>query len=69
LIVDEVLTRAQGFKKDFEDAGFKIQVKQLVDFQDAYGLEGEEDDEELEVSGSDDDDEDDDSESGSEMEE
>jgi len=41
-------------------------MKQLTDFQDAYGLEGEEDDEDddEEVSGSDDD-----SESGSEMEE
>ena len=33
-------------KKNFETAGFKIQVKQLADFQDGYGLEGEEDDEE-----------------------
>ncbi|KAF1945434.1 zinc metalloprotease-like protein [Clathrospora elynae] len=55
-----------GLKKDFEEAGFKVQVKQLADFQDSYGLEGEEDDEEIEVSGSDDDD---DSESGDEMEE
>lgn len=56
----------QGLKKDFEDAGFKIETKQLTDFQDAYGLEGEEDDEDdgEEVSGSEDD-----SESGSEMEE
>ncbi|CAO2648879.1 Nn.00g098280.m01.CDS01 [Neocucurbitaria sp. VM-36] len=56
-----------GLKKDFEEAGFKVQLKQLADFQDAYGLEGEEDedddDEEME-SGSDDG-----SESGSEMEE
>ncbi|KAF1845715.1 zinc metalloprotease-like protein [Cucurbitaria berberidis CBS 394.84] len=55
-----------GLKKDFEKAGFKVQVKQLADFQDAYGLEGEEDeedDEEME-SGSDDE-----SENGSEMEE
>ena len=61
------LTHTQGFKKDFEDAGFKIQTKQLADFQDAYGLEGEEDDEDIEVSGSDSGSED--SESGSEMEE
>jgi hypothetical protein len=27
-----------------EEHGFKIQVRQLVDFQDGYGLEGEEDD-------------------------
>ncbi|KAH7401804.1 Metalloenzyme, LuxS/M16 peptidase-like protein [Phaeosphaeria sp. MPI-PUGE-AT-0046c] len=54
-------------KKNFEEAGFKPQVKQLVDFQDAYGLEGDDDeaddDEDMESgSGSDD-------ESGSEMEE
>lgn len=62
----------QGLKKDLETAGFKIQLKQLTDFQDAYGLEGDEDDKD------DDDDDDDedmsgseegDSESGSEMEE
>ncbi|RYN94356.1 hypothetical protein AA0121_g13604, partial [Alternaria tenuissima] len=29
-----------GLKKDFGDAGFKIEIKQLADFQDAYGLEG-----------------------------
>ncbi|RYN92495.1 Uncharacterized protein AA0120_g5018 [Alternaria tenuissima] len=54
-----------GLKKDFEDAGFKIEIKQLADFQDAYGLEGEEDDEDddEDMSGSEDD-----SESGSEME-
>ena len=56
----------QDLKKNFEEAGFKPQVKQLVDFQDAYGLEGDEDedddDEDMESgSGSD--------ESGSEMEE
>jgi Zn-dependent M16 (insulinase) family peptidase len=59
----------QGFKKDFEDAGFKIQTKQLADFQDAYGLEGEDDDEDIEVSGSDSGSGSEDSESGSEMEE
>ena len=32
----------QGLKKDFEDAGFKIGIKQLVDFQDVYGLDGDE---------------------------
>jgi hypothetical protein len=55
-------------KKDFENAGFKIQLKQLTDFQEAYGLEGDEDEgdnDEEEMSGS----EDGDSESGSEMEE
>lgn len=36
----------EGLKKDFEDAGFKIQLKQLTDFQDTYGLEGEEDENE-----------------------
>jgi hypothetical protein len=55
-------------KKNFEEAGFKPQVKQLVDFQDAYGLEGDEDEAEDEEMDSGDDD-DDDSESGSEMEE
>ena len=52
----------QGLKKNFEDAGFKIQVKPLTDFQDGYGLEGDEDDEE-------DEDEDDEDGSESEMEE
>ncbi|KAF2794043.1 zinc metalloprotease-like protein [Melanomma pulvis-pyrius CBS 109.77] len=57
----------EGLKKNFEDAGFKIQVKPLADFQDGYGLEGEEDE-------ADDDEEDDDEDgsesgSGSEMEE
>jgi hypothetical protein len=59
----------QDLKKNFEEAGFKPQVKQLVDFQDAYGLEGgedEADDDEEMGSGDDDDDE---SESGSEMDE
>jgi hypothetical protein len=37
--------------KEFEKAGFRVQVKQLVDFQDGYGLEGEEDDEEIEEEG------------------
>ncbi|KAL6709688.1 hypothetical protein ACN47E_001116 [Coniothyrium glycines] len=48
----------EGLKKDFEEAGFKVQLKQLADFQDAYGLEGEEDDEEIDdedSSGGDDD--------------
>ncbi|KAF2684830.1 metallopeptidase [Lentithecium fluviatile CBS 122367] len=52
--------------KNFEQAGFKPQVKLLTDFQESYGLEGEEDDEEIEGSG---DDDDDDSESGDGMEE
>ncbi|KAH8731503.1 zinc metalloprotease-like protein [Phaeosphaeriaceae sp. PMI808] len=52
-------------KKNFDEAGFKTQVKQLVDFQDAYGLEGGEDEEEDEEMGSGDEDDD----SGSEMEE
>jgi hypothetical protein len=58
----------QDLKKNFEEAGFKPQVKQLVDFQDAYGLEGEEDeaDDDEEMGSGDDDDE---SESGSEMDE
>ncbi|KAF1838330.1 metallopeptidase [Decorospora gaudefroyi] len=44
-------------KKDFENAGFDIRVKQLADFQDSYGLEGEDDDDDdSELSGSDDDD-------------
>jgi hypothetical protein len=55
----------QDLKKNFEEAGFKPQSKQLVDFQDAYGMEGDEDEvEEDEEMGSGDDD-DDDSESGS----
>jgi len=51
-----------------EDAGFKPQVKQLADFQDAYGLEGEDDDDDddEDMSGSE---ADGDSESGSDMEE
>jgi hypothetical protein len=52
-------------KKDFEEAGFKIQVKQLTDFQDGYGLEvgeDEADEDEDEEMGSG-------SESGSESEE
>ncbi|ORY16226.1 zinc metalloprotease-like protein [Clohesyomyces aquaticus] len=53
----------EGLTKSFEEAGFKIQVKQLADFQDGYGLEGEEDDEV-----DDDEDEEDDEESGSEEE-
>jgi hypothetical protein len=56
----------QDVKKNFEDSGFKIQVKQLVDFQDGYGLEGEEDDEEIEDEY---DDDDEGSESGSDMQE
>jgi hypothetical protein len=58
----------QDLKKNFEEAGFKPQLKQLVDFQDAYGLEGDEDegDEDEEMGSGDDDD---DSESGSEMDE
>jgi hypothetical protein len=46
-------------KKDFEAAGFTIQVKQLADFQDGYGLEAPED-------GAEDEDEDEDMGSGSE---
>jgi len=61
-----LLTAAQGLKKDFEEAGFKIQAKQLADFQDAYGLEGEEDDDQDEEVDSG---EDEDSSSGSETEE
>ena len=52
-----------GLKKDFDEAGFKVQVKQLADFQDTYGLEGGEDDEEEHEIESDDE-----IESGSEME-
>ena len=52
-------------QKKFEEAGFKVQVKQLVDFQDGYGLEGEEDDEEPE---DDEEEGDEDDESGDEME-
>lgn len=47
-------------KKDFEEAGFKIQVKQLADFQDGYGLEVGDDEA--------DEDEDEEMESGSESE-
>lgn len=38
-------TMAEDLKKNFDSAGFKIQVKQLADFQEAYGLEGDEDEE------------------------
>jgi hypothetical protein len=62
---DQKLIHTQDLVKNFSQAGFKPQVKILTDFQETYGLEGEEDDEEIEVSGSDDDDE---SESGDEME-
>jgi hypothetical protein len=67
-MVDNKLTCSQDLKKNFEEAGFKPQVKQLVDFQDAYGLEGDEDegDDDEEMGSGDDDD---DSESGSEMDE
>lgn len=51
---------SQGLEKDFNEAGFKVQVKQLADFQDAYGLEGDEDDEV-----DDDEDEDDEDDEGS----
>lgn len=61
-----------AMKKDFEDAGFKPQVKNLVDFQDSYGLEGgekgdDEDDDDEDMEDADGTDED--GESGSEMEE
>jgi Zn-dependent M16 (insulinase) family peptidase len=58
------LTFLQDMKKNFENAGFKVQSKPLADFQDGYGLEGEEDDEEEEE----DDDDDEESDSGDEME-
>ncbi|KAF2474509.1 zinc metalloprotease-like protein [Lindgomyces ingoldianus] len=45
LVVTCGTVMVEGLTKNFEEAGFKIQVKQLVDFQDGYGLEGEEDDE------------------------
>ncbi|KAF2876110.1 zinc metalloprotease-like protein [Massariosphaeria phaeospora] len=32
----------EGLRKGFEDAGFTVQMKQLADFQDDYGLQGEE---------------------------
>lgn len=58
----------QNLQKEFEKAGFKPQPKTLADFQEAYGLEGDEEDS--------DEDEDEDSdcgqdadESGDEMEE
>lgn len=34
----------QDMKKSFEGAGFKVQTKQLADFQDGYGFEAEEGD-------------------------
>ncbi|PSN60396.1 zinc metalloprotease-like protein [Corynespora cassiicola Philippines] len=40
-------TMVEGLQKNFEDAGFEVKVKQLADFQESYGLEGEEDDEEI----------------------
>ena len=46
----------QDLKKNFEKDGFKINVKQLVDFQEDYGLKGDddddEDDEDVDMSGS-----------------
>ncbi|KAF2134145.1 zinc metalloprotease-like protein [Dothidotthia symphoricarpi CBS 119687] len=55
-----------GLKKDFENAGFTVQVKQLADFSEAYGLEGDDEDDEVDDDDDDDDDEDDeDDESGS----
>lgn len=36
----------QDLKKNFEKDGFKINVKQLVDFQEDYGLQGDADEEE-----------------------
>ncbi|KAL5121969.1 hypothetical protein ACEQ8H_000185 [Pleosporales sp. CAS-2024a] len=62
----------EDLKKNFEEAGFKPQVKTLADFQDAYGLEGDEDDAEEDdemLSGGADDNDDDDSESASDMDE
>lgn len=41
--------RANGekdLKKNFEKDGFSVNVKQLVDFQEDYGLKGEEGEEE-----------------------
>ena len=45
----------QDLKKNFEKDGFKVNVKQLVDFQEDYGLkgdEGEDEDEDEDMSGS-----------------
>lgn len=42
---DGKLTKVQGLKKDFEEAGFNIHLEKLANLQDAYGLEGDEDDE------------------------
>jgi hypothetical protein len=57
----------QDLVKNFANAGFTPQVKPLAEFQESYGLEGEEDDEDIEMEGSGSE-EDDDSESGDEME-
>ena len=50
----------QDLTKNFAKDGFKINVKQLVDFQEDYGLKGDDDE--------DDDDEDDEDSEGSEGE-
>ena len=49
--------KVQDLKKNFEKDGFKVDVKQLVDFQEDYGLKGEEgeeddEDEDEDMSGS-----------------
>jgi hypothetical protein len=36
----------QDLEKNFAKDGFKINVKQLVDFQEDYGLKGDDDEEE-----------------------
>ncbi|KAH7131940.1 zinc metalloprotease-like protein [Dendryphion nanum] len=46
LVVTCAGTMVEDLQKNFGDAGFKVQVKQLADFEDGYGLEGEEDEEE-----------------------
>lgn len=66
---DGKLTKVQGLKKDFEKAGFNIHLEKLANLQDAYGLEGDEDDEDMEEAGTDEEEEYDDSGSDDEMDE
>ncbi|CAI6341569.1 unnamed protein product [Periconia digitata] len=64
LVVTCGSTMTDDLKKNFGEAGFKVQVKQLADFQEAYGLEGEEE----EVTDEDEDEEDEDDDEDEEME-
>jgi hypothetical protein len=57
-VAERVVTdEEQGLRKNFEEAGFKPVVKPLAEFQEGYGLEGDdeedEEDEDDEEEGSD----------------